>query len=158
MTTHASDDAATLFHNLDAPFIRYDKNKTEPIVWQAKDFVVQTHHEVKVPSVAGSTLKYSFSTVNGDISFSLQFMTNNHGNNQNVVEVIRESIREPSDVEPIKGSYKADYDGVFIFIFDNSYSWFTDKLLTYNIQLLQVCRVIAVFHACSLNFPRLLII
>eukprot|EP01033_Poteriospumella_lacustris_P004527 gene4527-3236_t len=46
-------------------------------------------------------------------------------------------MREPSDVEPIKGSFKADYDGVFIFIFDNSFSWFTDKLLTYNIQLFQ---------------------
>eukprot|EP01042_Synura_sphagnicola_P032576 gene32576-41895_t len=109
-------DIASLFQSLDAPFIRYDKRKVEPITWHAKDFVVLAKHEVKVPSVAGSTVRYSFSTVNGDISFGLQYMTSN-----NVIEVIRETMREPSDVEPIKGSFKADYDGVFIFIFDNSF-------------------------------------
>jgi len=59
------------------------------------------------------------------------------GSNLQNVEVIRESAREPSDLEPIKGSYKADYDGIFIFIFDNSFSWFTDKSLSYTIHLLQ---------------------
>lgn len=154
-------DIASLFQSLDAPFIRYDKRKVEPITWHAKDFVVLAKHEVKVPSVAGSTVRYSFSTVNGDISFGLQYMTSN-----NVIEVIRETMREPSDVEPIKGSFKADYDGVFIFIFDNSFSWFTDKLLTYNIQLFQVIldstvRLKIVDHVmldfrCSLRSPWLI--
>lgn len=139
-------DIAILFQSLDAPFIRYDKKKVDPIVWQAKDFVVLAKHEVKVPSVAGSTVKYSFSTVNGDISFGLQYMTSS-----NVVEVIRETMREPSDVEPIKGSFKADYDGVFIFIFDNTFSWFTDKLLSYNIQLFQVCRLFFYFLELFVN-------
>lgn len=121
-----------LFFKLDAQFLKYEKDKVEPIIWQTKDFNVQIRHEVKVPAIAGSTIKYSFSTTNGDISFGLNFSTGN------VVEVIREVAREPSDIEAIKGTYKADYDGVFTFIFDNSYSWFTDKLLTYNINLLQV--------------------
>jgi hypothetical protein len=89
-----------------------------------------------VPSVAGSTVKYKFSTTNGDINFGLQFITS--AALGNLTEIIREPMREPSDVEPIKGSYKADYDGVFIFIFDNTFSWFTDKLLSYEIQLIQV--------------------
>jgi hypothetical protein len=125
-----------LFHNLDTPFLRYDKDKVDPIVWHTKEFVVQYKHEVKVPSVAGSTVKYKFSTTNGDINFGLQFITS--AALGNLTEIIREPMREPSDVEPIKGSYKADYDGVFIFIFDNTFSWFTDKLLSYEIQLIQV--------------------
>jgi hypothetical protein len=137
-TVQEISDVAALFQSLDAPFIRYDKKKVDPIVWQAKDFVVLAKHEVKVPSVAGSTVKYSFSTVNGDISFGLQYMTSS-----NVVEVIRETMREPSDVEPIKGFFKADYDGVFIFIFDNTFSWFTDKLLSFNIQLFQPALALA---------------
>ena len=132
--SNPSTDIRSLFHNLDAPFLQYDKHKVDPILWQAKEFPVQIRHEVKVPAVAGSTVKFTFLTVNGDINFSLQYITNT-----NMVEVIREPIREPSHVEPIKGSYKADYDVVFTFIFDNSYSWFTDKLLSYNIQLIQVC-------------------
>lgn len=126
-------DIHTLFHTLDAPFVKFDKNKVEPIIWQTTDFNIQTKHEVRVPAVAGSTVKYSFSTTNGDISFGIQYATPG-----NLVEMIRETMREPSDVEPIKGSYKADYDGIFIFVFDNTFSWFTDKLITYNISLLQV--------------------
>jgi hypothetical protein len=126
-------DMRSLFSTLDAAFLRYEKNRIEPILWQAKDFNVQYKHEVKVPAIAGSTVKYTFSTSNGDIEFSLHYQTTN-----NLLEVIREPMREPSHVEAIKGSYKAVYDGVFIFIFDNSFSWFTDKLLSYNIQLLQV--------------------
>lgn len=131
--TSTTNDLRSLFQNLDAPFFRFDRNKIEPITWQAKEFPVQIHHEVKVPAIAGSTVKFSFSTQNGDINFSLQYITN-----KNMTEIIREAIREPSHIEAIKGSYKADYDGVFVFVFDNSYSWFTDKLLTYNIQLVQV--------------------
>ena len=127
-------DIKALLQSMDAPFLRYDKNRVEPIVWQAKDFYIQFKHEVKVPAIAGSIVKFEFYTKQGDISFGLQFVTSG-----NLIEVIRETSREPSDIEPIKGSYKAEYDGVFIFIFDNSYSWFTDKELTYSIQLLQVC-------------------
>ena len=47
-------------------------------------------------------------------------------------------MRVPSDIETIKGSYKAESDGTFVFLFDNSYSWFNSKLLTYNVQLYQV--------------------
>lgn len=54
------------------------------------------------------------------------------------MEVIREPTREPSNIEMIKGSYKANNDGIFTFIFDNTYSWFTDKMLNYEISLFQV--------------------
>ncbi len=133
MTSLNGADIRSIFQTMDAPFLRYDKNRVEPIVWQAKDFYIQFRHEVKVPAIAGSIVKYEFFTKNGDISFCLSFTTSG-----NLVEVIREASREPSDIEPIRGSYRAEYDGVFTFIFDNNYSWFTDKELTYHIQLLQV--------------------
>lgn len=131
MADHA--EVNNLFHALDAPFLRYDKDRVEPIHWKTRDFLVQFHHEVKVPATAGSIVKFSFTTTNGDISFALHFVTP-----QGYVEVVRDSTREPSDIEAIKGSYKADYDGVFIFIFDNSFSWFADKFISYDIYLFQV--------------------
>ena len=131
--TTDNNEVTALFHNLDAPFLRYDKDRVEPIHWKTRDYQVQFHHEVKVPATPGSIVKFSFSTSNGDISFALHFVTPT-----NYTEVVREATREPSDIEAIKGSYKADYEGVFVFIFDNSYSWFTDKFLSYDIYLFQV--------------------
>lgn len=46
-------------------------------------------------------------------------------------------MRVPSDIENIKGSFKSDMDGVFVFIFDNKYSWFNSKLLSYTVNLFQ---------------------
>ena len=47
-------------------------------------------------------------------------------------------MRVPSDIETIKGTFKSETNGTFIFIFDNTFSWFNSKLLTYNVQLFQV--------------------
>jgi hypothetical protein len=154
MNGEVNTEVATLFHNLDAPFLRYETNKVEPIHWRTREFLVQFHHEIKVPATAGSIVKFAFTTNNGDISFALHFATPT-----NYVEVVRDATREPSDIEAIKGSYKADYDGVFLFIFDNSFSWFADKFLSYDIFLFQVCSYVSSYRvilltACS--FSRLL--
>jgi hypothetical protein len=47
-------------------------------------------------------------------------------------------MRVPSDIETIKGSFKSESDGTFVFVFDNAFSWFNVKLLTYSVQLFQV--------------------
>lgn len=129
-----SKDLALFFRQLDSSFIKYDSSHSEPIVWSAKDYLVQISREVKVPVEYGSTVQFEFFTTQGDIKFEVLFISSE----SNSVETIREASREPSDIETITGSYKADSAGVFIFKFDNSFSWFTDKYLTYTIKLIQV--------------------
>lgn len=47
-------------------------------------------------------------------------------------------MRVPSDIETIKGTFKSEVDGTFTFLFDNAFSWFNSKLLSYSIHLYQV--------------------
>ena len=64
-------EASTIFTTLDAPFVNFEKG-VEPIVWQSSDILVMQSYDLKVPTMAGSTIKYSFSTKLGDISFSTE--------------------------------------------------------------------------------------
>lgn len=132
-----ADEVEKIFKSLDVPFINFNRN-IEPIIWQCKDILVQSVYELKIPALAGATIKYTFSTTIGDIMYSTEFVPDGQG-----PELITESMRVPSDVEPIKGSYKAELNGTFVFLFDNSYSWFNPKMLTYNVQLFQPAFTIA---------------
>ena len=80
-------------------------------------------------------IKYSFSTTLGDITFSTEFVPLGGGQG---AEKIVAPMRVPSDIETIKGSYKAEKEGTFVLVFDNTFSWFNSKLLSYKVQLFQV--------------------
>jgi hypothetical protein len=60
------------------------------------------------------------------------------------MEVVTENTRIPADQEIITGSYKAPREGALVLIFDNTYSWFTPKLLTYHAEMCLV-RIMLVF-------------
>ncbi len=69
----------------------------------------------------------------GDISFGAEFFDKNGKN----PEVLIEQSRVPSDVEPIMGTFKSHREGTLILSFDNSFSWFNPKLLSYKVALFQ---------------------
>jgi hypothetical protein len=121
-----------LFVALDAPFIKFNKN-IEPIIWQSQDILVQRLYDIRIPASAGSTIKYTFSTQVGDIYFCAQFLIPGQAD-----EIIVEPNRVPSDIEQITGTYKSVRDGTFLMIFDNNFSWFNHKILSYKILLYQV--------------------
>lgn len=92
-------------------------------------------------------------TTIGDISFGAKFIDKDdktpeiliEGNNYltcycallyNYLVIV--ACRVPSDVEPIMGSFKSRREGTLILTFDNSFSWFNPKLLTYKVALFQV--------------------
>jgi hypothetical protein len=131
-----------------------------PLVWQTSDFLVQSVFELPIPMPAGALVKFckwvtcprcmshfmydggyyvdvvffaAFSTKEGDISFGARFLSHN-----SPMEVVTENTRIPSDLELITGSYKAPREGALVLIFDNTYSWFTSKLLTYHAELTMV--------------------
>ena len=62
-------------------------------------------------------------------------------------------MRVPSDIETIKGKYKAETEGTLYFLFDNSFSWFNSKLLTYSISLYQVYTAHHIQIVTSLYLP-----
>jgi len=130
-------ESSSIFSSLDAPFLNFNKD-VDPIVWQSGDILVMQQYDLRIPAMAGSVVKYSFSTTLGDISFAAEF----HAPGQ-PAQVIVASMRVPSDVETIKGSFKADCDGSFLFLFDNAYSWFTSKTLSYSIHLHQPAFAVA---------------
>jgi hypothetical protein len=135
-------DASKLLASLDAPFLKFDKNQlNEPIIWRGDDVLipVQKTFDVRVPAMAGSTIKYAFSTENGDIMVSTAFQLAGQS-----PELILSPMRVPSDVETINGSYKATQEGTFIITFDNNFSWFNPKDLTYTVSLYQVMMAVTI--------------
>jgi hypothetical protein len=134
---------SNFFSGLDAPFVGLDNKQREPLVWQAKEMTVKQRFELPIPSLAGSTCKYRFSTKIGDIAFSVHYVCPGRA-----PEHIFETARVPSDQEAITGSYKCSREGTLLFIFDNSFSWFNPKLLTYNIELFQPAFTVADNQRC----------
>lgn len=128
-------DVKQILSQLDAPFLKFDKTTlNEPIVWKGDNVLlpVQKSFDIGVPAMAGSTIKYSFSSEIGDVEYSTEFLVPGHES-----ETIVSKMRVPSDVETIHGSYKAVREGTFVITFDNNFSWFNPKMLTYKISLFQ---------------------
>ena len=129
-------DVKQILAQLDAPFLKFDSSSlNEPIVWKGDHVTlgVQKSFDIKVPAMAGSTIKYSFSSEIGDVEYATEFLAPGHA-----PETIVSLMRVPSDVETIHGSYKAIREGTFLITFDNNISWFNPKMLTYKISLFQV--------------------
>lgn len=126
----------TFFQDLDAGVEAFLKDRVdEPYRYKATDLVVHQAFSLPIPCLAGSLVKYSFSTKIGDIAFATTFYP--QGKMTDGVK-ISEMDRVPSDAETIFGSYRCDKDGTFVLDFDNSFSWFNPKLLAYSIELYQV--------------------
>jgi hypothetical protein len=130
------------FESLDACFIGIDQTSNDPLLWKCAGMQIQQRFELPIPSLAGSVCKYSFSTTIGDIAFSVEYRCKGRPD-----EKIFGNSRVPSDLEPISGTFKSVREGTLLFIFDNSFSWYNPKILTYKIELFQVRYVLK--YSCS---------
>ena len=138
-------DIATEIRELDESFINFDE-KSAPIVFRASDMLLQKVFELPIRvTQPGSTILYSFSTVQGDVSFAAYFLSVDSRPQETVIE----PHRVPSDVENITGRFKAGREGTLVIKFDNSFSWFTPKYLTYLIELNQPSGTLADSHRCN---------
>ena len=68
-----------------------------------------------------------------DINFSIAFISIDGDE-----EIVVYPERVCSDIETISGSCQLNCAGTLVFMWDNSYSWFTNKLLTYIVNIEQV--------------------
>jgi hypothetical protein len=123
---------SAFFRSLDSSFIHFsDTNENPPLLYKSTDCYVQKFFELPIPVLGGSTVKYHFTTNGGDISFLTKFYSK--GNS----EVVFGPSRVPSDQEAYTGQYKSTKDGTLILCFDNNFSWFTPKYLTYHVEVFQ---------------------
>ena len=138
-------EVAAEMRELDESFINYNE-KSAPLVFRASDMLLQKVFELPIRvTQPGSTILYSFSTVQGDVSFAAYFVSVD----SRPMETVIEPHRVPSDVENITGRFKAGREGTLVIKFDNSFSWFTPKYLTYLIEMSQPTGTIADNHRCN---------
>lgn len=129
----------SLFRELDEKFIDF---KEVPVAfhWNTTSYFVQTELQLPIPvAVSGSKISFSFQTKQGDIAFGISFISDEDGSVESVVDLTRVN----SDVEEIAGTFEVPREGTIIFSWDNSFSWFNGKILSYSIELLQEAGVIA---------------
>lgn len=121
------------FRDLDRGFINF-KSDQDSLTWNSSDCTINFECFVlPIPVfLSGSTVSYSFSTCNGDISFGVIFVST-----EGAESTLAESTRVPSHIEAISGNFKAPSTGKFVFCWDNKFSWFTPKILSYSIELHQ---------------------
>ena len=138
-------EVAAEIRELDESFINFDE-RSAPILFRASDMLLQKVFELPIRvTQPGSTILYSFSTVQGDVSFAAYFLSVDSRPPETVIE----PHRVPSDVENITGRFKAGREGTLVIKFDNSFSWFTPKYLTYLIELSQPTGTLADNHRCN---------
>lgn len=132
-------DEELLFESLDEKFINYNE-ELNCYTLSSKDIIIQWNFILEIPITSSETIiTYNFHTKNGDISFGLDFLPLKGGE----IEIIPNN-RVPSDKQDIIGSYKVSNEGTVVLYWDNSFSWFAQKDLSYSIQVTQVISILII--------------
>jgi len=87
-------------------------------------------HQKEVTLQKSGIIKYKFKTLEYDIAFGAKFT-----NNERQVETLIEKKQVDSHEDKIEGVIIAKMPGVYTFIFDNSYSMFRSKELSYSFEI-----------------------
>ena len=127
----ASDEADPLLSQVDGPsLVNFN---TKPSVYSAKSVPVALRAKFDVPihvTAGGSVVEYEISTEDYDISFGVT------AEREEGVTNVKESSRVDSHLEPVTGKFLVgSVPCALIFSFDNEYSWFREKKVTYKITV-----------------------
>ncbi|CAL1296159.1 unnamed protein product [Larinioides sclopetarius] len=82
-----------------------------------------------------SLLEWEFETKNKDISFGVYFKENS-GNESKLIELLPKR-KIDTDYEPETGMLKCEQSGIYVIVFDNSYSWLFEKEIYYKIRIVR---------------------
>lgn len=123
--------AAPLLKQVDGPTVKGYTGKES--TYAAKKVPVPLRGRLDVPihiSSGGSVVSYEISTVDYDISFGIT------AEREEGVTVVTEAARVNAHQEPITGKFLVgSVPCAIVFAFDNEYSWFKEKLVTYRITV-----------------------
>jgi len=131
------DELETFFETIDSQTTAIAKSKS------FKSSNIEVTYDLELPievAVPGSRVKYAFSTDGGDISFGLYIQPPGASQNKNAgteedVELL-EITRVKSDIDPITGTITIPSPCTLLFYWDNHYSWFRAKRLSYSVSIL----------------------
>ena len=130
------------FKEIDKEFINIDRITDDSFMYRAKEVLVQSSWELPiVVQYPGSTIKFEFSTTMGDIVFGIMFipaLEDGQAEEDMRAETIDEMGRVLSDIEPYGGVFTPRCEGVVFFIWDNTHDWYSNKKVSYTIDLQQV--------------------
>lgn len=121
---------ADIFRELDAGFIGFSGSDLE-YVWSTKDMIVQWSWELAVPvPIPGCELKFEFETKGYDIGFQVVL----DGEDQSSTTLLSLD-RYNSHQDKMSGQCNVPKQGTARLTWDNSYSWFTPKALSYHVTV-----------------------
>ena len=127
----ASDEAQPLLAQVDGPSLA--NFSVSPSVYQAKSVPVALRSKFEVPIhviAGGSVVEYEITTEHYDIGFSVI------AEREEGVTNVKESARVDSHLQPVSGKFLVgSVPCALIFSFDNEYSWFREKRVTYKITV-----------------------
>lgn len=126
-----SDDPEPLLSQVDGPSLVDFSGK--PSVYQAKSVPVALRTKFDVPihvTAGGSVVEYEISTDQYDIAFGVT------AEREEGVTNVKENARVDSHLEPVAGKFLVgSVPCALVFSFDNEYSWFREKRVTYKITV-----------------------
>jgi hypothetical protein len=130
----ASDDPHALLSQVDGPnLIENNIAVSQPSVYQAKSVPVALRAKFEVPihvTAGGSVVQFEISTEEYDIAFGVT------AEREEGITIVKESMRVNSHLEPITGKFLVgSVPCALIFSFDNEYSWFREKKVSYKITV-----------------------
>jgi hypothetical protein len=130
----ASDDPYPLLSQVDGPnLIESNIAVSQPSVYQAKSVPVALRAKFDVPihvTAGGSVVQFEISTEEYDIAFGVT------AEREEGITNVKESMRVNSHLEPITGKFLVgSVPCALIFSFDNEYSWFREKKVSYKITV-----------------------
>jgi len=126
----AAEEPVSLLTQVDGPKI--DPDATKPSVYQASQTVaLRAKHSVPIHVTAGgSVVDFEISTDDYDIGFGVT------AEREEGVTIVKEESRVESHLESVTGKFLVgSVPCALIFSFDNEYSWFREKRVTYEITV-----------------------
>lgn len=117
----------------------HENDEDENLLSFSSTITVRKSYDLPIPvNIEGSIISYRFRTEPGDISFGISFK-----NIDGRESILKELDRVPSHIGSATGTVTLpDTTGVVFLKWDNLFSWFTTKELTYSVELRHV-RIIA---------------
>eukprot|EP00986_Skeletonema_menzelii_P004911 scaffold1713_cov145-Skeletonema_menzelii.AAC.12 len=124
-------DSAPLLAQVDGPDLTIFNSK--PNVYQAKAVPVHLRGKLDIPihvSAGGSVVEYEIHTDLYDIAFGVT------AEREEGITNVKEKSRVDSHLEPVTGKFLVgSVPCALVFSFDNEYSWFREKKVTYKITV-----------------------
>ena len=135
-------DNESFFKEIDKKFININSITDDSFVYKASDVLVQSSWELPiVVQYPDSTIEFEFTTTMGDIMFGIMFVAaleEGQLEEDMRAETIDEMGRVLSDVEAYGGTFSPPCEGVVFFVWDNTHDWYSNKKVSYKIELHQV--------------------